>query len=110
PAGSAEALYKSVSEKIYKLPESHRVFVGHDYLPNGRALAFESTIGEEKKKNIHLNSETSRERFVEFREARDKTLAAPRLLLPSVQVNIDAGRMPTPEANGTSYLKIPLSK
>lgn len=108
PAGSADELYTSVHEKLYKLPDSQRVFVGHDYLPNGRALAFETTIGEEKAKNIQLKHETTRQQFVEFRTSRDKTLAAPRLLLPSVQVNIDAGHLPQPENNGTSYLKIPV--
>lgn len=110
PAGSAEQLYHSVHEKIYSLPDDLRVFVGHDYLPNGRALAFESTIAEEKKKNIQLKQETTKNQFVEFRNTRDKTLAAPRLLLPSVQVNIDAGNLPRPEENGTSYLKIPVRK
>lgn len=108
PAGSAEDLYSSVHEKLYKLPDHFRVFTGHDYMPNGRELQFESTIGEEKKKNIQLNVETTKEQFVEFRNARDKTLAAPRLLLPSVQVNIDAGTLPKPEVNGSRYLKIPI--
>lgn len=108
PAGSADDLYTSVHEKLYKLPDHYKVYVGHDYLPNGRALAFQSTIGEEKAKNIQLKSETSRDQFVEFRHTRDKSLAAPRLLLPSVQVNIDAGHLPLPEKNGTSYLKIPV--
>lgn len=108
PAGSADQLYTSVHEKLYTLPDHYRVFVGHDYLPNGRALAFESTIGEEKSKNIQLKQETSRNQFVEFRTKRDKTLAAPRLLLPSVQVNIAAGHLPEPETNGSSYLKIPI--
>lgn len=108
PAGSADELYTSVHEKLYKLPDHLRVFVGHDYQPNGRALAFESTIGEEKAKNVHLRAETTRDQFVEFRNARDKSLAAPRLLLPSVQVNIDAGNLPKPEKNGKAYLKIPI--
>lgn len=108
PSGSADQLFTSVHEKLFKLPDSHRVFVGHDYMPDGRPLAFESTIGEEKSKNIQLNYETSRNKFVEFRNNRDKTLAAPRLLLPSVQVNIDAGHLPPPEKNGASYLKIPI--
>ncbi len=108
PAGSADDLYTSVHDKLYKLPDDYRVFVGHDYLPNDRALAFETTIAEEKAKNVQLKHETSRTQFVEFRETRDKTLAAPRLLLPSVQVNIDAGKLPAPEKNGTSYLKIPV--
>jgi glyoxylase-like metal-dependent hydrolase (beta-lactamase superfamily II) len=110
PAGSAADLYHSVHEKIYKLPDKHRVFVGHDYKPNGRALAFESTIAEEKAKNVQLKVETSKEQFVSFRNSRDKTLAAPTLLLPSVQINIDAGRLPKAENNGTSYLKIPVRK
>lgn len=108
PAGSSDDLYSSVHEKLYKLPDHFKVYVGHDYMPNGRALAFESTIGEEKRKNIQLNIETTRNQFVEFRNKRDKTLAAPRLLLPSVQVNIDAGNLPKPENNGTRYLKIPV--
>ncbi len=108
PAGSAGDLYSSVHDKIYKLPDHFRVFVGHDYQPNGRPLAFETTIGEEKRKNIQLNAETTKESFVEFRNKRDKMLAAPRLLLPSVQVNIDAGHLPKAEENGTRYLKIPV--
>lgn len=110
PAGSSQDLYHSVSDKLYSLPDDYRVFVGHDYLPNGRELRYESTIGDEKRNNIQLNAETAKEKFVEFRNNRDKTLAAPRLLLPSVQVNIDAGHLPTPENNGTSYLKIPVRK
>ena len=108
PAGSADDLYTSVHEKIYKLPETMRVFVGHDYMPNGRDLAFESTIAEQKAKNIQLKHETPRQQFVDFRNNRDKSLAAPRLLLPSVQVNIDAGHLPKAEENGTRYLKIPV--
>lgn len=110
PAGSADQLYTSVHEKLYTLPDNYRVFVGHDYMPNGRPMAFESTIGEEKSKNIQLKQETTRNQFVDFRTTRDKTLAAPRLLLPSVQVNIDAGQLPKPENNGSSYLKIPVRK
>ncbi len=108
PAGSAADLYHSVHDKLYQLPDSTRVFTGHDYMPNGRALRFQATIGEEKAQNIQLKAQTKREEFIAFREARDKTLAAPRLLLPSVQINIDAGHLPAQEANGTPYLKIPL--
>lgn len=108
PAGSASDLYVSVHEKLYKLPDHYRVFVGHDYQPDGRALAFETSIGEEKKKNIQLSAETTKEQFVEFRNSRDKTLAAPKLLLPSVQINIDAGQLPPTEENGSRYLKIPI--
>lgn len=109
PAGSAEDLYESV-QKLYQLPDSTKVYTGHDYMPNGRPLKFQSTIGEEKKKNIQLKSNTSKKEFVHFRTSRDKTLAAPRLLLPSVQVNIDAGHLPQPEDNGVRYLKIPVKE
>lgn len=109
PGGSADSLYHSVTEKIFSLPDSTRIFVGHDYQPQGRALMFETTVGEQKDKNIHLKNGTSLKDFVEFRMKRDATLAAPKLLLPSLQVNINAGRLPKAEANGTSYLKIPLS-
>lgn len=108
PAGSASDLYTSVHDKLYKLPNETRVFVGHDYLPNGRALAYETTIGEEKMKNIQLRAETTREEYIKFRTNRDKALAAPRLLLPSVQINIDAGSLPAPESNGARYLKLPV--
>lgn len=110
PAGSADDLYTSVHDKLYKLPDDYKVFVGHDYMPNGRELKFESTIGEEKKSNIQLKWQTTREEFVEFRNKRDLTLSAPRLLLPSVQVNIEAGHLPKPESNEISYLRIPIRK
>jgi glyoxylase-like metal-dependent hydrolase (beta-lactamase superfamily II) len=107
PAGSAADLYDSV-QKLYKLPDSTKVYTGHDYQPGGRPLKFLSTIGEEKAANIQLKANTSKEDFVSFRNGRDKTLAAPRLLLPSVQVNVDAGHLPQPENNGSRYLKIPV--
>jgi len=110
PAGSAEVLFESVSKRLYVLPDATRVFTGHDYQPNGRPLRFESSIGEEKRSNIHIKAETSKESFVKFRTDRDKTLAAPKLLLPSVQVNIDAGHLPAPHRNGKSYLSIPISR
>ncbi len=108
PAGSAEDLYVSVHDKLYNLPDETRVFVGHDYRPGGRELEFQTTIGESKQANIQLKAQTTRDEFIEFRTTRDKKLAAPRLLLPSVQVNIDAGKLPEAEGNGTSYLKIPV--
>jgi len=107
PAGSADELYSSI-QKLYRLPDSTRVFVGHDYMPGGRPVAFETTIGDERKKNIQLSAETTRAQFVQFRTSRDKTLAAPRLLLPSVQLNIDAGRLPDSDSSGSRFLKIPL--
>lgn len=109
PAGSADALYTSVHERLYTLPDATRVFVGHDYQPNGRSLRYETTIGASKSQNIQLRASTTREDFVVMREARDATLAAPRLLYPSVQVNVDAGRLPVPHENGRRYLVVPLN-
>ena len=109
PAGSADALFNSI-QSLYKLPDNTRVFTGHDYQPNGRALRYESTIGEQKRSNIHLKESTVKSDYVAFRTGRDKTLSAPKLLLPSMQVNIDGGRLPAPEGNGTCYLKIPLKQ
>jgi glyoxylase-like metal-dependent hydrolase (beta-lactamase superfamily II) len=108
PAGSAEDLYESVHGKLYKLPDHYQFHVGHDYLPGGRPLAFKASVAEQKRHNIQLKESTTREEFVNFRKKRDASLAAPRLLLPSVQVNIDAGHLPAPESNGVSYLKIPV--
>lgn len=108
PRGSAKDLYHSVAKNLYSLPDETRVFVGHDYQPNGRELQFMTTIGESKKSNIQLKASTSEKEFIEFREKRDKTLKSPRLLLPSIQVNIDAGKLPPAEDNGVSYLKLPL--
>ena len=109
PKGSATALYASVHDKLYALPDATRVFPGHDYQPGGRPLRFETTIGASKERNIQLRASTPKEEFVKFRTARDATLSAPRLLFPSVQVNIDAGRLPKPHANGKRYLAIPLN-
>jgi hypothetical protein len=108
PKGDARALYASVHEKLYALPDDTRVFVGHDYQPDGRAMKCETTIGKSKALNVQLRGETSEAEFVEKRQARDKSLAAPRLLLPSVQVNIDAGRLPAPTASGARFLRIPV--
>ncbi|MBP9706837.1 MAG: MBL fold metallo-hydrolase [Oligoflexales bacterium] len=110
PLGSSHDLFTSVSKRLYTLPDSTKVFVGHDYQPGGRKLEFETTIATEKSKNIQLNAKTSEAEFVRFRSERDKTLAAPVLLLPSIQVNIAAGEFPAPESNGVSYLKLPLRR
>ncbi len=108
PEGDAGVMYDSIKNKLYTLPDSIKVYTGHDYQPGGRELKFQSTIGEEKEKNIHLKKDTTKEAYVEFRTARDKTLAAPNLLLQSVQVNINAGHFPSQEDNGVSYLKMPI--
>lgn len=109
PKGSADALYTSISERLYTLPDKTRVFTGHDYQAGGREVKCESTIAEEKTSNIHIKGKTTREEYVNFRTGRDKTLSAPKLLLPSIQVNIDGGRFPEARANGKSYLNIPIS-
>lgn len=109
PRGSAEALYDSIM-RLYALPDTTRVFPGHDYQPNGRAVAWETTIGRSKRDNPQLRATTSKDEFVALRTARDRTLQAPRLLYPSVQVNLDAGRLPRPHANGVRYLTIPISE
>jgi len=108
PAGSAEILFDSIKNRLYTLPDETRLFTGHDYQPDGRPVKWESTIGEEKRYNIQLNAETSKEQFVNFRNNRDQQLAAPRLLLQSVQVNVYGGVLAPPEENGLSYLKIPV--
>ncbi len=107
PGGSAAILYDSI-QRLYALPDATRLFLCHDYMPGGRALAYQTTVGEQKRANLHLRAETTKEDFVALREARDAKLEAPALILPSLQVNIRAGCLPEPEANGVSYLKIPL--
>lgn len=109
PKGSADMLYTSVFERLYSLPDKTRVFTGHDYQTGGREVKYESTISEEKASNIHIKGKTTREEYVTFRTNRDKTLSAPKLLLPSIQVNIDGGRFPQARADGKSYLNIPIS-
>lgn len=109
PAGSAKDLYNSIHNKLYALPDETRIFVGHDYQPGGRQVAWETTVGDEKRNNIQLKAQTSEAEFVEFRSARDKQLAAPKLLFQSVQFNIDAGLLPLPNKNGRRYLKMPLN-
>lgn len=109
PGGSASDLFESVKNRIYKLPESTRIFTGHDYQPGGRPVRYESTVGEQIRSNVQLNAGTTREDFLTFRNDRDKSLAAPRLLHPSIQVNINAGRIPDVESNGRAYLKTPVT-
>jgi glyoxylase-like metal-dependent hydrolase (beta-lactamase superfamily II) len=108
PRGDATTLYHSVHDRLYALPEDTRVFVGHDYQPDGRAVRWSTTIGTARAHNSQLRATTTLDEYVAFRRARDRTLAAPRLLLPSVQVNIDAGRLPQGDASGRRYLRIPL--
>jgi glyoxylase-like metal-dependent hydrolase (beta-lactamase superfamily II) len=109
PKGDANAMYHSVHDKLYQLPDSTRVFVGHDYQPGGRELKFETTIGRSKASNIQLKESTSQQEFVLFRNKRDAGLEAPRLLFPSIQININAGRLPEANDNNQRYLVIPLN-
>jgi glyoxylase-like metal-dependent hydrolase (beta-lactamase superfamily II) len=109
PKGSAKDLYHSIHQNIYSLPDDTIIYVGHDYQPNDRPVLFMSTVGESKKSNIQLKVSTNEDEFITFRQNRDKTLKAPKLLLPSIQVNIDGGRIPHQESNGKSYLKIPVN-
>ena len=109
PGGDARALFRSV-RRLMALPDATRVFVCHDYLAPGRTVyAWETTMGEECRANVHVHEGVSEEQFASMREARDRTLAMPRLILPALQVNIRGGRLPEPEANGVRYLKLPLN-
>ncbi len=107
PGGDAKTLYASV-HRILGLPPETRLFMCHDYPPQDRPVAFETTVAEQRAKNIHVRDGISETQFVEMRTRRDATLPMPVLILPSVQVNIRAGERPPPESNGISYLKIPM--
>lgn len=108
PGGSSKELYRSV-QLLLRLPEATRLFIGHDYCPGGRPPANCATVGEQKAHNIHFRGDVSETEFCAVRNARDKTLPLPRLMLAALQVNISGGRLPQPEENGISYLKIPLN-
>jgi glyoxylase-like metal-dependent hydrolase (beta-lactamase superfamily II) len=109
PGGSADVMYESV-QRILSLPDTTRIFVGHDYKAPGREeFAWESTVGEQRAKNIHIGAGRAKEDFVSLRQKRDATLAMPRLIVPSLQVNMRAGQMPEPEDNGQVYLKVPIN-
>ena len=109
PGGDAATLYRSI-EKILALPPATRLFICHDYGPGGRAIAWETTVAEERAKNIHVHEGVSEPEFVKMRTERDKTLAVPTLLMPSIQINMRAGELPPPEDNGVSYIKIPINQ
>jgi glyoxylase-like metal-dependent hydrolase (beta-lactamase superfamily II) len=109
PGGSAEVMFDSV-QRILSLPDATRIFVGHDYKAPGRdAYAWESTVADQKALNVHIGAGRPKSDFVALRQARDATLAMPRLIIPSLQVNMRAGQMPEPEDNGQSYLKVPIN-
>ena len=108
PGGNAHTLYQSV-RKLLSLPPETRLFMCHDYPPEGREAQWECTVADQRARNIHVHDGVSEAQFVAMRTKRDAGLAMPVLILPSVQVNIRAGELPPPEANGVSYLKIPLN-
>ncbi len=109
PGGDARKLYQS-ARRLLSLPPETRLFMCHDYLPEGRKdYVWESTVEAERKANVHIHDGVSEDEFVTMRQARDKTLGMPKLILPSVQVNMRAGHMPPPDDNGTIYLKIPIN-
>ena len=109
PKGSAGQLYDSV-QTLYALPEETRVFLCHDYLPESREkYEHETLLKTQKEQNIHIHTGVSKAEFIEMRTQRDATLTMPKLILPSIQINMDAGKFPQPEANGIRYLKLPLN-
>ena len=107
PGGDARTLFRSI-HKILALPPETRIFVCHDYQPDGRDLAWETTVAEQRAHNIHVRIGVSQDDFVAMREARDATLRQPKLIIPSLQVNMKAGRLPEPDARGRRFLKAPL--
>ncbi|MBY9065544.1 MBL fold metallo-hydrolase [Hyphomonas sp. WL0036] len=110
PGGDAHALYRSI-RKLLALPPETRIFTGHDYLPEGReAFAWESTVAQHRAANVHVHDGVSEDEFVTMRTTRDKTLGAPRLILPSLQVNIRAGSLPPAESDGQVYLRLPVNR
>ena len=108
PGGDAGILYDSI-QKIFALPDETRLFMCHDYCPNGRKVEYLTSVGEQREYNIHVRNGISKSAFVQMRNARDRTLDMPRLILPSLQVNMRAGHFPAPEDNGVVYLKIPVN-
>lgn len=108
PGGDAATLYRSIRRLYDGLPDDTRMFVCHDYGPGGREVACETTIGEQRRSNIHVHDGVDENTFVTLRNARDATLAMPALILPSLQVNLRGGALPEPESNGVRYLRIPL--
>lgn len=108
PGGDARVLYRSM-RRLLALPPQTRIFVCHDYPPQGREARWETTVAEQRASNIHVRDGISEDEFVAMRKARDATLEVPTLILPSIQVNVRAGQLPPPDENGVSYLRIPLN-
>jgi glyoxylase-like metal-dependent hydrolase (beta-lactamase superfamily II) len=109
PGGNARTLFRSMRKILETLPPQIRLFMCHDYAPNGRSVRWETTVAEERAHNIHVRDGVTEEEFVALREARDKTLGMPRLIIPSLQVNIRAGHLPPADASGKTFLKVPIN-
>lgn len=109
PGGDARVLYRSV-QRLLSLPDKMRLFICHDYGPNGRDIRWETTVGEEKRHNIHLGEGMNEDAFVKLREERDRTLAMPKLIIPALQVNMRAGQFPEADEDGNQYLKVPVNQ
>ena len=110
PGGSSQILYESI-QKIIALPDETKIFVGHDYKAPGRdEYSWETTVGEQRKKNIHIGGDVKAEAFVKLRDERDAKLAMPKLIVPSLQINMRAGNMPPPDEHGDVFLKLPINK
>jgi glyoxylase-like metal-dependent hydrolase (beta-lactamase superfamily II) len=109
PGGCARTLYRSI-RRILSLPPETRLYMCHDYQPGGRAVAWETTVAEQRAGNLHIKDGVSEDDFVKFRQDRDKTLSTPALILPAIQVNIRGGKLPPPDANGTVYLRLPVNR
>jgi glyoxylase-like metal-dependent hydrolase (beta-lactamase superfamily II) len=107
PGGDARQLYRSI-KKVLSLPPETRLFMCHDYGPNGRDIRWETTVAEERTSNIHVRDGVTEDEFTEMRTARDKTLGMPKLIIPSIQVNIRAGHLPEPQPDGKTFLKVPI--
>ncbi|MDA1308371.1 MAG: MBL fold metallo-hydrolase [Proteobacteria bacterium] len=108
PGGDAAELYQS-ARRILSLPDATRVFVGHDYGPGGRPISWESSVGEQKRSNKHVGDGIVPERFIEMRKARDAQLGLPAMIIPAIQINMRAGKLPEPGANGISHIKVPVN-
>lgn len=109
PGGDARTLYRSI-KRVLELPGETRLFMCHDYAPNGRPFKWETTVAEERANNIHVHDGISEEDFVRVREERDKTLDLPKLIIPSIQVNIRGGNLPPPDESGKRHLKVPINE
>jgi glyoxylase-like metal-dependent hydrolase (beta-lactamase superfamily II) len=108
PGGDARTLYRSI-KRVLSLPDATRIFICHDYGPNGRDIKWETNVGAEKAHNIHVKDGVSEDEFVAMREARDRTLAMPKLIIPSLQINMRAGQLPPKDEDGKTYLKVPVN-